>query len=193
MSENLILKEKLKRNDNDKFDIWNRLHYCETDLDLLKQYSRRENIEISGIPNNIHNSDLERYVIDTLRNIGVNGLSSYEISACHRLKSSQFSNKPANVIVRFINRKRAYECLDKFHYIKSQYPNDFKNFFINENLCPHFKKIFNKCRILKLNKNIKNTWSYEGLVYIQRNGSNSPIKITHMDELEELYPEVVNF
>ena len=190
LMENRALKDKLLKNEHDKYDIWNRLHGCETDINLLNQYSRRENIEIAGIPQNIKNEDLERYVIDTLRNIGVSGLSSYEITACHRLKTSRSSNRPANVIVRFVNRKRAYESLDKFHFVKTKFPNDFKNFMIFENLCPTFRRIFNKSRKLKFMKKIKNVWSYEGLVFLQKTDNSVPIKICHLDELEELYPEV---
>ena len=190
ITENRTMKDKLKKNDVDKFNIWNRLHYCENDINLLNQYSRRENIEISGIPSEIQNNNLEKYVIDLLRNIGVHGLTSYEISACHCLKKSRSSQKQANVIVRFINRKRAYESLDKFHYTKNKYPNDYRKISIFENLCPTFKKIFNKSRKLMFNGKIKNTWSYKGLIFIQKNNSLFPTKLTHFHDLEELFPEV---
>ena len=49
------------------------------------QYSRRESIIISGIPDNIEQRYLEENVLRILRTIGIKTLSSYEISACHRL------------------------------------------------------------------------------------------------------------
>ena len=90
--------------------------------------------------------------MDTLREIGVTGLTSFEIAACHRLRVNPNNNKPTNVIVRFINRKRAYECLDKFVYIKEEYPQFYRNLHIFENLCPISRKIFNISRKLMFQK-----------------------------------------
>ena len=87
-------------------------------------------------------------MVSTLRDIGVVGLISYEIAACHRLKNNKNANKPANVIVRFTNRKRAYECLDRFINSKDQFPQFYRNLFIFENLCLTSRRIFNTARKL---------------------------------------------
>ena len=63
----------------------------EKQLNIFQQYNRRENIELSGVPENILQKDLERFVISILRRIGVHNLSSYEIVACHRLKRKMFN------------------------------------------------------------------------------------------------------
>ena len=54
-------------------------------MNIFQQYNRRENIELSAVPENILQKDLERVVIGILRHIGVHNLSLYEIVACHRL------------------------------------------------------------------------------------------------------------
>lgn len=81
------------------YDVWDRLYHCERETSNLDQYNRRENIEIAGIPNNILNYHLERYVIDTLREIGVTGLTSFVIDACHRRRINHNKNKSTNSIV----------------------------------------------------------------------------------------------
>ena len=187
--ENLWLKEKVSTKIEEMFDVWDRLYHCEISTSNLNQYNRRENIEIAGIPNNIQNYHLEEFVINTLRDIGVNGLSSYEIVACHRLKSKTNSNKPANVIVRFVNRKRAYETLDKFTEMKKRYPNFYKKLYIFENLCPTARKIFNTTRKLMFQEKIKDTWTYEGKIYIIKNNDYC-MEIEHINELEELFPDL---
>ena len=58
----------------------------ENELSNFQQYNRRESIEISGLTDDIPQNDLERICIDILRRVGVYGLESYEIAACHRLK-----------------------------------------------------------------------------------------------------------
>ena len=51
-----------------------------------KQYSQRENIIISGIPDIINQNHLEGKVLEILRTIGLNSISSYDTAACHRLR-----------------------------------------------------------------------------------------------------------
>ena len=70
------------------------------------QYVRRESLIISGIPDKIDQRHLEETVIRILRSIGVQTISSYEISACHRLHKKGNNRYPAQTIVRFTNRKR---------------------------------------------------------------------------------------
>ena len=50
----------------------------------VDQYSRRSNVEISGIPQSVSNNQLEEKVVDILKAIDVN-ITSNEIEACHRL------------------------------------------------------------------------------------------------------------
>ena len=61
-------------------DAEERLYKNEKDINQLNQYTRRENIEIVGIPASIKQVDLEATVIDILKNIGVT-CSSYDIAA----------------------------------------------------------------------------------------------------------------
>ena len=48
-----------------------------------EQYSRRNNVEISGIPNSIPDKDLENTVISIFRDSGVE-IDPEDIEGCHR-------------------------------------------------------------------------------------------------------------
>ena len=74
-----------------------------------EQYSRRENLIISGIPENVSQDVLEPKVLQILETISLS-ITSYEIAACHRLKKHK-SSFPAHAIVRFTNRKAVEFCL----------------------------------------------------------------------------------
>ena len=71
----------------------------------VDQYSRRNNVEIPGIPQLVCESQLEEYVVGILKAIYVN-ITSKEIEAFHRL-----GKKKENVIVQFINRKHCLKAL----------------------------------------------------------------------------------
>ena len=75
---------------------------------LLEQYGRRNNLEITGISNEIEDVDLEGKVIEIVDKIEVN-VSSKDIEACHRIGKSKDNSK--KTIVRFVNRKYAKKAL----------------------------------------------------------------------------------
>ena len=73
-----------------------------------EQYVRRNNIEVSGIPDSVKDNCLEEKIISVFTNVGID-IKSYDIEACHRIGKSQNSSKKA--IVRFSNRKFAKQAL----------------------------------------------------------------------------------
>ena len=75
---------------------------------LLEQHGRRNNLEITGISNEIEDVDLEGKVIKILDKIEVN-VSSKNIEACHRIGKSKGNSK--KTIIRFVNLKYAKKAL----------------------------------------------------------------------------------
>ena len=55
-----------------------------TSVESNNQYVRRNNIEISGVPNDILDDELEDNVVDILSKIDVK-IKRRDIEACHRL------------------------------------------------------------------------------------------------------------
>ena len=76
----------------------------EENSNSLEQYGRRNNLEITGIPDDVDDQKLEEKVIEILDKIDVN-VSSKDVEACHRIGKSKNSSK--TTIVRFVNRKHA--------------------------------------------------------------------------------------
>ena len=100
----LIKKENSQLN---KFNL-----NLEIQLQQFNQYNRRENIEIANIPETVRHHQLEEYCIYLLNSINPLNIQSYDIVALHRLGNKPFDGRPRNVIIRFMNRKIAYDSLD---------------------------------------------------------------------------------
>ena len=189
INQNLALKVVNNRLQKDIYELWDTVYRVECDLAKFQQYSRRENIEIIGIPDTVKQHELEKTVISMLRRIGVENLSSYEIAGCHRLKKTN-RDKPANVIVRFTNRKRAHQSLENRRYLK-QYVPEYRNIYIVENLCPRYKEMFEECQKLKNDGKIKQVWTWNGIVHIKKTDTERyGKKLFHISELEEIVPEL---
>ena len=86
-----------------------RMEEIEREQFKSSQYSRRDTIEITGIPGDILNDALEDEIIGIydVAQVNVNGtqLVKIDIQACHRV------GKKNIVIVKFVNRKFANEGL----------------------------------------------------------------------------------
>ena len=134
----------------------------------LEQYGRRNNLEITGIPDDVSDENQEEKVIQILCEVQVN-VSSSDIEACHHVGKSKNSSK--KTIVRSINRKHAKKALinrkgliniNKFpHSLSSS-----GNIFINENLTPTNNKISFHCRKRKRNDQIDKTYLRCWLIHI---------------------------
>ena len=111
--------------------LTNRLQSCETCLNNLEQYSRRECVEISGIPE-VKDENTDDIVIKVGSLIGLH-LAKNDISVSHRLPkrsysaalregprqaSSTSSSRAPNIIVKFVRR----ETRDHFYKGRNQIP-----------------------------------------------------------------------
>ena len=163
------------------------VHSLEKDLAHLQQYGCRENVEITGIPESVRNENLLNYILLLFSKIGMGNLTRESLHGWHRLKKKN-RNKPANVIVRFVNRQDAYDALERRKLLKG-IPGH-QNIYIIENLCPKYQEIFDKCNELKRDHCINRAWTYNGIVhYKTSNQQNSRgKKVFHMDDLDAVFP-----
>ena len=87
----------------------NRLIELERSHALYLQYGRRNSVEITGVPEQVQQEDLESHVINIFKEakVSVHGrsLEPFDMEACHRI------GKRNVVIARFVNRKFAREAL----------------------------------------------------------------------------------
>ena len=82
----------------------------ESNHNMLEQYGRRKNIEITGIPDNIQDNELENKVTEIFDAIGVEAKSA-DFEDYHRVGKSKNNSK--KIIARFVNRKVVKNALYK--------------------------------------------------------------------------------
>ncbi len=161
----------------------------ERDLNDLQQYIRRPTIEISGVSDRIHQSILEDHVIhNILAQIGVY-VSTMDIVACHRLQKRN-PNKPAPVVVRFVNRKHAVMAIKNRAHLKHN--RNLRGLFIFDNLCPRYREIFDRLSQLRSEGNVQQVWSYNGKVFYKLNNyrNSRGKRIGHMNDMIPLLRDI---
>ena len=173
---------KLENLNKDIEDLYDDLNSVDSKVLQLDQYTRRESIVISGIPKNVSQNNLENTVLYILRTIGCSGVSSYEITACHRLFNR--NNKyPPRTIVRFTNRKTVNYCLlnrEKLIELKQVLQ---MNLRFYDHLTDNNEDVLKECIQLQKYELIDSYYIRNGLVKIIVKPGDKPLKIYHPGHL----------
>ena len=165
----------------------------EVDVRLIEceQYSRRESLVISGIPESVSKNQfqLQQKVISILGLIGLVIIPD-DISACHRLFQRPGTGYPAKVIVRFVNRKIVNFCLDHRDDLQQK---AFKEMQLNlrffESLCTKNEESLRISKRLKDQGKIRDCYLRNGFVKIVDENGHSH-KVTHPDSLKNSFREL---
>ena len=166
----------------------------ETEVSRLDQYGRRENVEISDIPESVSDRNLEYNIIKILQKIGLKNINHYHIVACHRL-SKRDKNGNRNTIIRFLNRKDAISCLQNRKHLHLCSEFGFNNLYAMENLCPAYKSIFENLKDRKNNGQIKKVWSYNGAIHFKFSDkvNEKPKNIFHECDINYYFKDDNNY
>ena len=153
-----------------------------------EQYSRRECLEFSNIPQTVSQDNLEEKVRHILRKIEV-AVESEQIEACHRV------GKHGTTIVKFSRRKDVSKILANKKKLKDIDSNTLQipegtRIYINESLCQAYRDLWIKSKILWKKGKIASFWSSNGTVKLKIKSLSNAVSITHIDDLKELLPEI---
>ena len=173
--ENKLLQSAVQHLEND-------LSSANVDINNLKQYGRREMLEIVGIPREEHeNTDsIVKKIGDKIK-VPIDINNDIEIS--HRT-----SSKPkAPIIVKFNNRRKRNLFYSEGRKAKLKSKMFFEqdhdsNIFINESLTSHNKDIFNKTKE-KLKAKFKYIWLKNGITLIKEDEQSKVERVLSLEDL----------
>ena len=153
------------------------------------QYSRRECLEITGIPQNIEHNQLESKVIQVLNKVGCNIISD-NVEACHRI-----SSKNDRVIIKFSRRKDCQQVLSVKKGLKNLNMIDVglpenTRLFVNQSLCSYYRVLWSKSKKLLSMGKINDFHISNGTIKIKIQEGSTPLSITHNADFEKYFPGV---
>ena len=146
-----------------------------------EQYSKRNNVELSGIPNRIPDEDLDYIVINICKESEID-VEVRDIEQCHRLPLSRNSRSHNKwVIVKFVNRKNAEALLKDKKRISSKSFGRLhvtKKNFVSISLCPYYRYNWGKCKDLQKQGKLP-----DGLICIKLSENGSPVKLLYINDI----------
>ena len=178
-----VRKERLRKNVN---VLESKILTLESDHNLPEQYGRRNNIEITGIPDSVSDQNLEEKVVNILNETSAD-VSPKDIVECNCVGVPKNSSK--KTIVYFINKRHAKKALISRKKIRN---NSSSNcyVFINENLTVQNNEIAFLGRKLKRSGHVNKIFTKDGTVNISgpETYRGKVLKIHHINDLFSLFP-----
>ena len=151
------------------------------------QYSRRECLENTSVPDSVSNDDLEETIIKIFDKLNV-AIDPSNIVDCHWLKR----NGPKKVIIKFTRRKDVNLVQKIKNKLKGMNLSSIginNPVFINDSLCSCYKMLWRKCKKLWPSKYIHAFWVSNGTLRLKITENGGVHIITHSQDLDELFPE----
>ena len=188
--KNLLAKiEKIETEFRTRFDteFQGRLISVERGLYMQEQYSRRECVELVNIPEVEDDKNLEKTVVGIFKEAGVE-VGIRDFHAIHRLKSK------STVIAKLVNRRDVIGILRSKKKVRGL-SNEAKvnvgiegnpTIYINESLCPQYRKLFGICNALYKAEKIVSFYSINGSIKVKMfdDGTTS---ISHISDMYNLF------
>ena len=179
-------RKKLRDQEEETTRLW-------AEQDELEQYSRKNSLEIHGLPENVYSST-EEAVLKLAGALNVE-MSASDIEISHiklRRKGKTF------IIAKFVSHKvktRLYKERTKLKDIRiaSVFPS-FSNaasagvnrVYINENLTAYRRQLVAIGREMREDGTINNIWTIDGKVFVKTSPDGSPTRIREEDDFKNL-------
>lgn len=155
-----------------------RVERAESAIDELEQYGRRNALRISNNLPEVPGEDTDKIVLELANtHLGVQ-LEASDISRSHRVGPPSPS-KPRQILVKFAT----YRAREKVFKARSKLKGTSLGYFLNEDLTKKRGHLAFLARMMKRDKKIADTWTYDCRVFIKTNhGTTKTVNSVH--ELE---------
>ena len=187
-------KNQIQGLKNENNDLRQQLAKSTRELDDLQQYTRRNNLEITGIPHE-EDEDTDNIVVKLAATLGVN-ISSSDIDISHRLPrkhNHQVRNQPspAPIIVKFVRRSLRNYIYSARKHLRGVSTRDVgfqsnNRIYINENLTPANKQLFYQANQRRKEGNWKFIWTNNCKIFTRKNTGDPPICISTSSDLDRI-------
>lgn len=168
-----------------------RLEKIEREINLSNQYSRRDSIEISGVPMSVPDADVEKEVIKILKTAKAKMGGKFPVA--HDIQASHRIGRKGKIICKFVNRKFAKSAVINSKNLKDVLykPNEDDEgdeaeghkIYINESLCPEFGYLHYAVRNAKKKKELHAYKIRNGVMNIQKEENGRYVEISHVNDL----------
>ena len=171
-------------------ELQNQSAECEQlweNLDHLEQYSRKNSLEIHGVPQDAYTST-EHVVIKAAEALHIT-VEPEEIEISHKI------NQGRSILVKFCSHKtkaKIYKERTKLRHVKIAdlfpgYPSTAQHrIFGNENLTAFRRSLIEAANKRRKDGSLYSVWSLDGKIYVKCTPEGSPVRILTEEDLKDI-------
>lgn len=190
------IKQEQSQIKEDCKELWKEADFLRDESQMLRQevrelqqYTRRENLEIAGVPFT-RGEDVYEVVAAVAKCLKLKYLRS-EVSVAHRVPAK---NKHPTIIVRFVSRSTREAWLaavrvDKSKRISTKDINptlDAGSVYINEHLSPFNKMLLSTGKSLVKEKKLAYAWARDGKVFIKKTPEGKSVRVRDAQDFKNV-------
>jgi len=196
------LEEKFDRSQQQVSSLQESVQRVQSELLQFEIYTRKNNIEINGIPE-VADENLMELIVKLAGALSVN-LSVNNIDIVHRINSRNTS-KPKPIILKLTNRWKKEELMLAANDWRKKTSSQLRvpptttalglnlpqsDIYINDHLSPYQRRLHTEARVLRNKLGGYSAgaavWIKKGVIYIRRSKDSSAVRIQQLDQLEKL-------
>lgn len=192
--DNSAMKTEMEELRNNNDNLYGEIHDLRLEVCDLQQYSRRDNVEIVGIPVT-GGEDVYLIVAAVAKALKV-PYNRDLISVAHRVpksKSRERKGHPA-IVVKFLSRTTRDTWMEasrnkEREKMKTTDVNPSLrqgDVFINEHLTVHNKMILYRAKMLVKDGKLKFAWVRDGKVLVKKEADSKAVRIRHLEGLTQV-------
>ena len=186
-AENTNLHAENVRLRADVESLSTRVARVESENDALEQYTRRNSIRISGIPEtDSENTDEIVFKIADKLNVHI---GSSDIDRSHRIGNPKTGGRHRDIIVKFATYNARQRIYHKRVELRNSEDKDTKSIFINEDLTKKRSKLLFDARTLSRVGKLKSAHSSDGKIFVRDNSDDRYLIKSDADILKFGDPE----
>ncbi|XP_028410709.1 uncharacterized protein LOC114533395 [Dendronephthya gigantea] len=182
----------------------NIVEHQSVEINDIEQYSRRDCLEIAGVPETEQENTNE--LVKKIGNLIGENLNDSDISVSHRLPKPSYSSRTSEgisgystnyskIIVKFVGRDTKERFYKARKYLKDKSTRDIgistvteNKIFISESLTSKNRELFKECLKFKRDHDFRFIWTRSGRLFLRKD-TNSPIHaISNKTDLQALLP-----
>lgn len=175
------------------FAVTNENSQLKQNMNDLEQYSRRDCVEIRGVP--VTEDEVTDEIVKNIGELIDINVDNEDISISHRLKASSSSKRDPPIIVKFIRRKDKELFYSSRKKLRGKSTRDIgytrckeQPIYITESLTTQNRKIFNQCLQKKRDLKYKFIWTSNGSTLLRKDNDSPVIIIKSESDIDKKLP-----
>ncbi|XP_077989956.1 uncharacterized protein LOC144444419 [Glandiceps talaboti] len=183
------LQEENKQLRHSNESLLHSIAEVERGLEEQNQYSRRENLEIQGIPETTE-ENTDDIIVAVLQRVA-DDITPEDIEVTHRIgrKDNRERNpRPRPIIVKFSSRRKRDKVYKQRKNIRNTTTDMIgyrskNNIYINENLTPLKRNLLKEVNDKRKKSGYKFLWTHNGNIYVKKEQGTASVFIRNEDDL----------